>query len=188
MKEANDNPIRIAIIVSHPIQHFVPFYRESTRHAQLRIKVFFGSRIGVDAYTDKDMGVQIVWDMDLLGGYDHEFLFGAEQVRDTDFWSLNNPYIGVRLDEYRQDVVMVYGYSQLTQLRTLYWRRRNRIPVLMQSDSELLRKRPWHSRMAKQLILPSILRQVSAFLTIGDHNEAYYANYGARKKSSFVHR
>lgn len=185
MKDLDNGPVRVAIVVSHPIQHFVPFYRALAQETQIRIKVLFGSKIGVEKYTDKDMGVEIAWDMDLLGGYEHEFLPGADLVKNTGFWSLNNPHVAERLDECLPDVVMVYGYAQLTNIRVVRWCRRNNVPVLMQSDSELLGKRTWYIRAIKQLLLRPLFKRISGFLTIGDKNEAYCANYGVSRQKVF---
>jgi len=64
---------KLAIVVSHPIQHFVPFYRALAAHSEIDLIVLFASRIGVQPYFDREMNTTITWNMDLLGGYDHIF-------------------------------------------------------------------------------------------------------------------
>lgn len=65
---------RLAIVVSHPIQHFVHFYRALAAREELAVKVFFCSRIGMEKYFDRDMDTVIRWADDMAGSFDHEFL------------------------------------------------------------------------------------------------------------------
>ena len=81
---------RTAIVVSHPIQHFVPFFRALAQRPELAVKVFFGSRLGLDEYLDEGFGVKVKWDRDMLSGFDSEFLPGGETARDTGFFSIDS--------------------------------------------------------------------------------------------------
>ena len=71
---------RLAIVVSHPIQHFVHLYRALAARDDLTVKVFYGSRMGLAAYHDREMAAVIKWAGDMESGYDHEFLPGAERA------------------------------------------------------------------------------------------------------------
>lgn len=61
----NKSLIRIAIVVSHPIQYFVPFYRKLSDHPELHLKLFYGAQVGLNKYKDNDFGVEFAWSMDL---------------------------------------------------------------------------------------------------------------------------
>lgn len=61
-------PPRLAIVVSHPIQHFVPLYRALANNGEIEVKVFFASRVGLEPYYDSEMQTHIAWKMDLLAG------------------------------------------------------------------------------------------------------------------------
>src|SRR5213083_1064079 len=69
---------RVAIAVSHPIQHFCPLYAALAADGRLELKVFFGSTAGVRPYYDPGFATTIQWSGNLTAGYDHEFLSGAE--------------------------------------------------------------------------------------------------------------
>jgi glycosyltransferase involved in cell wall biosynthesis len=176
---------RLAVVVSHPIQHFVPFYRRLAQDPHIELRVIYCSRIGLQRYLDKDMGVELSWNMDLLSGYDHVFLPEADRITHTSFSSVNNPSVGAELDRFQPDVVKVYGYSQLTVLRTLLWSWRRGVPVVMWSDSELLHRRTGWRRLLKQAVLPLVYRRFAGFLTVGDNNEAYLDHYGVRRDKMF---
>ena len=181
----NEKPIRIAIVVSHPIQYFVPFYRKLSEHPELHLKVFYGARVGLNKYEDKDFGVEFAWSMDLLEGYDSEFLSGSEKVTDTRFFSVKHGDIDVHLENFNPHVVVIYGYSQLLSIKTLYWCYRKSIPVLMSSDSELLQHRAWYKKAVKRLLLPLLFSKVRGFLVVGDNNESYYRYYGVNSAKLF---
>lgn len=169
---------RLAIVVSHPIQHFVHFYRALAAREDLVVKVFFCSRIGVEAYLDKDMGTIIRWADDMLSGFDHEFLPEAMRIRGTRRLFLNNPSVAGALNAFGPDAVIIYGYAQPTQLRTLAWCRWNKVPVLMIGDSNAVTKRPGWKMVLRQTVLRMLFSQVTGFLTVGDQNEDLLASLG----------
>lgn len=180
-----ERPVRLAIVVSHPIQHFVHFYRCLALEKRVCLRVIFCSDIGVRSYFDKDMATHIAWSCDLLSGYDHVFLPEAARINDTRFFSVNNSSITTALQSFSPDVVLVHGYAQLTMIRAMLWCRASGIPTMMISDSELLHERPWHRRCAKAVILPKLLAQHNAFLTTGDNNEEYLGHYGVPQNKMF---
>ena len=45
-------PVRLAIVVTHPIQHFVPFYRALAADPGIDLHVLYGAPIGVKSYFD----------------------------------------------------------------------------------------------------------------------------------------
>lgn len=178
-------PSRIAIVVSHPIQHFVPFYRALSLESDISLKVFFASRIGLESYFDKEMRTEIAWNMDLVSGYDHEFLPEANTIKEANFLSVNNPSLGRALDRYRPHVVLAYGYGQLTQLRALLWCRLRNRPIMLTGDSELRSLRSASRRVAKEIALRSLFGLYDAFLTVGDANEEYWGHFGVPRVKMF---
>jgi glycosyltransferase involved in cell wall biosynthesis len=169
---------RLAIVVSHPIQHFVHFYRALAACEDFVVNVIFCSRLGLEEYFDKDMGTVIRWEDNMVAGFDHEFLPEASSIKDTHFLSIDNPSVTAALRMFWPDVVMVYGYTQLTQLRVLAWCRFRRVPVLMVTDSNAVTKRSAFKTFLRQTGLRLALSQVSGFLTVGDQNERALAELG----------
>jgi hypothetical protein len=182
---ARDGRMRLAIVVSHPIQHFVHLFRALAGREEIALKVFYCSRIGLEAYFDREMNTKITWNMDLLSGYDHLFLPEAGRINEASPLKINNPSIGPELARFEPDVVLTYGYNQLTHMRALLWCRRNGVPLMMTGDSELLSDRGLGIRMGKRMTLPILLRQYACFLTTGDNNEAYYRHYGVDPQRLF---
>lgn len=166
---------RIAIVVSHPIQHFCPQYTSWSKLHGVALRVFFASRHGLDAYEDRNFGRMIRWD-DLSLDFPHCFLPGAAGKRVDS--KTDCPALDEYLQDFSPDVVVVYGYSQPLQRRALAWARKAGCKIFMIADSELRSRKPWAKRVVKALMLPRMFKQVNAFLTVGDANEAYYRRYG----------
>ena len=167
--------LRLAIVVSHPIQHFVHLYREIAKQGEVELKVFFCSKIGMQAYHDREMNTVIQWAGDMTAGYEHEFLQGSDNINRVEFSTVNNPGVGERLSAFGPDAVMLYGYAQITQLRALAWCRLRRIPVLMTGDGDYVKQRSSLRGAVRALVLGVLLKQVSGFLTVGDQNERMLA-------------
>ncbi len=180
-------PTTVAVVVSHPIQHFAPLYRAVTdRNVDLR--VLFLSRAGLDRYYDRGFGAQVRWNSDITAGYRHEFIADLTLRPDWQQPDASRRAAGrvwAALDRLRPECVLIYGYRHAFSLAALAWCRRRHVSALMTSDSELLGGRSAGARIVKRLALPPLLRSVDAFLTIGDNNEAYLAHYGVPRSRMF---
>lgn len=179
------HPIRFRVVVSHPIQYYVPYYRALAEHSAMDVKALFASRIGLDATHDVEMGVDISWKTDLLSGYESEFLPEAPTIKTPGFRNIDNPSVTAALDRERPDIVLLHGYTNLTSLRAIAWCRRKRIPALMISDSSLHIGTGPLTRMAKAVVLPPLFAQYGGFLSIGDANQRYFETYGVPKSKIF---
>jgi glycosyltransferase involved in cell wall biosynthesis len=175
--------VRVAIVVSHPIQHYCPFYEALAADGRLQLKVFFASTAGVRGYFDPEFGRKIQWSQNLTEGYQFEFLPGAAAADPA--VAIDNPALNARLKEWNPSVVQVYGFHHGISRRALLWAKRNRRRTLFVSDSELRTRRTWLTRVRKQLSVPLLNRLVDGFLTIGDQNEAYYSHYGVKRSALF---
>ena len=173
--------IRVAIVVSHPIQHFVHLYRALEKEDEIKLLVIFASDIGIRSYYDKDMGVDISWKADMTTGYNSSFLPEGKKISHTGFFSVNNPSVSRTLSDFRPDVVQLHGYAQLTLLRALLWCKLKRVPVLLWSDSSLLYKRSTGKNYLKRIIIRLLMKQFHKVLTVGDNNESYYKYYGVQE-------
>ncbi|MEP7006777.1 MAG: glycosyltransferase family 4 protein [Sphingomonas bacterium] len=176
---------RLAIVITHPVQHFVPFYRALAARPDIALHVLFGAPIGVKPYYDEEMQSRISWNMDMLGGYSHEFLGEAGEGMRSGLRTPSSPDVGKRLTAFAPDVVLLYGHAQVNVFRALFWCRTHGVPALTIGDSELLQQRSATRRLAKQIGLPLLLRQYSAALAVGDRNAEFYRHYGVRPDRIF---
>jgi glycosyltransferase involved in cell wall biosynthesis len=171
-------PIRLATIVSHPIQYFAPLHREMARVPEIDSKVFFCCDWGLTNYVDPGFNVEVAWDIPLLDGYAHEFLPVARRLRKLGFWETDNPTVGAALDQFRPDVVTVFGYASRTNWRAAFWSHRNRRPLLLYSDSNVRLAPAWWKRGIKDIIVGRFYSYVDGALCVGENNRHYHSRYG----------
>lgn len=167
---------RIAIVMSHPIQHLCPQFVSLARSRLWEIRVLFASSAGAKPYFDKDFGREVLW-AGLELSFDHRFLNRGRDVAIGR--SIDAPELDAELEAFDPDAVLVYGYGKRLHRRAYAWARRNGKAIIYQADSELRHSRHLLKRALKRLFLPRYFRHVDAFLTVGDANERYLEYYGA---------
>jgi len=165
------------VVLSHPTQYYSPWFRWLRARTPLTFRVFYLWDFGVVARPDPGFGVKFAWDVDLLGGYDSEFVPNRAARPGTEgFWGLRNPGLPARLAAWRPAAVLLFGYRSATHLRTIAWARRRGVPLIFRGDSHLLgqaRPSPF-----KRLALRVIYRQFAAITYVGAANRAYFAAFG----------
>src|SRR5712692_4416637 len=178
-------PIRLATIVSHPIQYFAPWHRELAQVSEIDSKVFFCCDWGITNYIDPGFNMDVAWDIPLLEGYAHEFLPIARRPQRMGFWETDNPAVSTALDRFHPDVVAVFGYAHRTTWRAALWSHRNRRPLLLYSDSSIGLPPAWWKRAIKQIIVHRFYSYVDGALFIGENNRLYHARYGVPRDRLF---
>lgn len=167
---------RLAVVLSHPIQHFCPLYAHWARASGWEIHVFFGSQAGMAPYYDANFGRSITWGGLPLQEFRHTFLNGDAIPTVTS--GLDAPSLDTALQAFGPTAVLTYGYDQRLQRRAQAWARRNRVPLVFFSDGELRQHRPRWKLLLKDPIVRHLLRRIDWFIVTGNANEEYYRHYG----------
>lgn len=168
---------RLAILLSHPVQYYSPWFRWLKANTNLEFKVFYLWDFGVKETLDPQFGASFKWDLDLLSGYDHEFVPNVARRPGTlHFRGLDNPTLTARLARWRPSAVLLFGYNWLSHQRTIWWARRRDVPLLFRGDSHLLgRGQP--ARL-NRILLKLLYRQFSAVTCVGAANRDYFLSLG----------
>ena len=168
--------IKIAIVVSHPIQHFCPQYVSFAQNDQVILRVFFASAMGYKKYMDPNFKQEVAWDNLQLDKFDHEFLNGEKVLqpdKNIDAGNLDNA-----LQLFNPELLIVYGYFQRLQRHAYKWATKNKVPLAYISDSERRQQRGYAKELLKYFFIKRYFSGISYFLSVGDANEAYYGHYG----------
>lgn len=168
--------VKVAIVVSHPVQHFCPQYASFAKHPQIVLKVFFASTLGFREYADKQFGQGVMWKNLYLDEFDHEFLNG-DKVLPSD-QNLDAPSLNDALENFQPQLLISYGYFQKLQRRATRWAQNNQLKIAYISDGELRHPRPVWKEMLKYVYVNRYFSKLDFFLTVGDANETYYRYYG----------
>ena len=179
--------IRLAYIVSHPIQYQAPLLRRIASEPGIDLTVLFLSDFSTRQYRDPGFGQAIAWDVDLLSGYDSKVL---RAWGDSGGVGLLQPFtIGVEeeLRAGKYDAVWLHGYAHHAQLRALIAAKRHGLKVLLRGESHATSsERSAVKTAVKQQLLTRLFRRVDAFLAIGTANRDYYLSYGVAPEKIFM--
>ena len=174
--------VRLAYLVSHPIQYQAPLLRRVAQEPDIDLTVFFGSDFSVRDYKDAGFGVGVKWDVPLLDGYRHEFLPVLRDNANPGALSPLNYGIFSRLRGSRRapafDVLWVHGYSSLNTLQGMLAAKSLGIPVLVRAEPWLGdRDRSGPTLAVKQLFFMLLRGLVDGALPIGTLNAEYWRHY-----------
>jgi glycosyltransferase involved in cell wall biosynthesis len=168
---------RLAIVLSHPVQYYSPWFRYLRAQTNVEFKVFYLWEFGVTPQHDQQFATTFQWDVDLLSGYEYEFVPNIARDPGTHHLrGLNNPTIGKRLAAWRPEAILLFGYHGLTHLRVIGWARCHRVPLLFRGDSHLLGRKKLP--VFTQQLLKIIYRQFAAVTFVGEANQAYFQSLG----------
>lgn len=173
-------PMKLAFIVSHPIQYYVPLYQRLATRSDITIKVFFTWHAGEAAVRDRGFGIPVAWDVPLTQGYEFELVPNRSSDPGTHhFRGLRNPSLVRRVMAWQPDIVHITGWAWQSHLISLRAFAGRGIPRLFRGDSHLLDEtrrnfRWWLTRV----LLRQIYKWPTAFLVVGGANRAYYQAFG----------
>lgn len=178
---------RLAIIVSHPIQYYVPLYRSLANRTDLEIKVFFTWHDGSAPQHDPGFGRSFSWDIPLTEGYEYELVPNQSSNPGTHhFFGLRNPELFDRVMGWRPDAVHITGYAYASHLRGIGQFSRRGVPILFRGDSHLLDEDKTSLRwQIKRLVLRRIYQDITAFLYVGKNNREYYRALSVPERKLF---
>ena len=172
--------MKLAIIVSHPIQYYTPLYQRLARRDDLSLKVYFTWHAGREPVHDRGFNIPVAWDIPLTVGYDFEAIRNVASDPGTHhFLGLRNPSLVDHVASWQPDVVHVTGWAWASHLAALRTFSRRRVPVLFRGDSHLLDSPQMGPRWwIKRALLRQVYRLPTTFLTVGSANRAYYEAFG----------
>jgi glycosyltransferase involved in cell wall biosynthesis len=172
--------VRLAFIVSHPIQYYAPLHQRLARRNDIEIKVFFTWHNGGVAVEDRGFARTVAWDIPLTDGYAFERV--PNRARDPGthhFFGLHNPSLVAQVCAWHPDAVHVTGWGWLSHVLALRAFHARGIPVLFRGDSHLLDDAGTSMRrLAKQALLRRVFTWPATFLVVGEANRRYYEAFG----------
>jgi len=176
--------MRIAHLVSHPIQYLVPIYQEISNRQNIELTVYFYSDSSIGKHLDVGFGTEFEWSTPLLEGYSYRLLPSAkgkllEKTRTRPNWDVLAEVI-----RQQYDVIWINSYiganAFFTRLAAIF----AGTPVFFRDDTNLLTPRPLWKRLVKDLLLRNFLRGTWAFY-VGEESRRYWESYGIPRERLF---
>lgn len=171
---------KLAIVITHPIQYYVPVFRLLAQQCLLKVFYTWGAA-GVEAKHDPGFGKTVEWDLPLLEGYDYELLENvAKEPGSHHGKGIVNPTIIAELKEFAPDAILVYGYIYQSHLQVMR-HFKGKVPLWFRGDSTLLDEKPGLKALLKQVYLKWVYSYVDKAFYVGTQNKAYFKKYGLKE-------
>lgn len=170
-------PFHLAILTTHPIQYYAPVFKLLAAEKDIELKVFY--TLGDDReIKDEGFGKAITWDIPLLDGYEFEFLENSSNhPTSSHFNGIDNPSLFERVDLFRPNAILVYGWAYKSHLKALK-HYHNTIPIWFRGDSTLLNPSPLWKRIIRKISLTWIYKKIDLAFYVGTNNREYFISNG----------
>jgi glycosyltransferase involved in cell wall biosynthesis len=177
---------KLAIITSHPIQYYAPWFRYLANTKDLSIKVFYLWDFGVTKQIDRDFKQVVKWDIPLLNGYDYEFVPNLSSDPGTHhLWGLQNPSLVSRVREYNPNAVLLMNYNFASLYRFLWTWNTQKVPLLFRGDSHNLISSTGIKTWAKRQFISQIYRRFAGCFYVGKANYEYFRYHKVKSENLF---
>jgi glycosyltransferase involved in cell wall biosynthesis len=164
--------LKIAFLVERPTQFEAPFYRFAARDPEHELRVLFTGRDVAAPAFDPELGTQVSWGIDLLGGYPHEVCPPEDPAR----------WLGSRLRPGRCDLLIANGYTQPLYRLGARIARRAGVPTALRLDS-VLWDTSYYRNLAKRLLFATYMKRTyGLFLGTGSLTLDYLRAFGVPRE------
>jgi len=178
--------IRLAYLVTHPIQYQAPLLRRLAREPGLDLTVFFCSDFTAREFLEPTFGRLIDWDVPLLEGYRYEVLPALGGRDRVSFLRPFNYGLGQRLTEGHFEVLWIHGYNRWFHWLAMWRAKARGLKVLIRDEATLISApRNFAKRLVKKGFFAGLKRLADGFLAIGTLNRDYYRHYGISDEKIF---
>jgi glycosyltransferase involved in cell wall biosynthesis len=179
--------LRLAYIVTHPIQYQAPLLRLIAASPEIDLRVFFLSDFSLHAHREEAFNQTFKWDTPLTEGYKWEVLprwFIGHSTSIRSRW----PVAGLkrRFKEGRFDAVWVHGWGHVGLRQAIRAASQLRLPLLLRGETQPDSSRATGlKRRLRDLYCRRLVAQTSACLCIGSLNRDFYRQFGAPDEKLF---
>ncbi len=179
--------IRVAHFVTHPIQYFVPLYRELSLVKEIELTVLFGSPHGVKPSYDSGLGQVVQFDVPLLDGFNYQFLSNTgDGIPGPNAKSFICKGLEQVINKKRFDVLWIHGWAYRAQAQLADASLRAGVPYVLRGESTLIEAPLYSLRWwRRKLLASSIIRRAAACLYVGKNNKQFYLSMGVPEKRLF---
>jgi glycosyltransferase involved in cell wall biosynthesis len=170
--------MRLAIIITHPIQYYAPLFKLLHNDKNIAIKVFYTWGETAKHKLDPGFGINIDWDIPLLEGYEFEWVQNtATNPGSHHFKGIINPGLTDQIKSFRPDALLVYGWAYHSHLKIIQYFK-SKIPVYFRGDSILLDEQKNIRSFLRSIYLKWVYSHISHAFYTGSNNKAYFKKYG----------
>ncbi len=166
---------KVNLFVSHPIQYYVPWFRELSKNTAIDLKVYY-YYIPDEKQQGIGFGQAFKWDVPLLNGYSYDVL-GLTRKICGKLW-IDRPLDPTVFD---CDVAILTGWKDIASLQLLWVFCQKKIPTIQRAEANNLKTQS----ILKRLYYGLFLNRYDAYLSIGKANRDFYLENNVDSKRLF---
>lgn len=172
--------LRLAFVLTHPIQYYSPWFRWMAEHAEFDLHVCYAIT-PTPAAQAAGFGSPFEWDIPLLDGYANDVLQPGANISTAveDGASLDAPGLASALTRVRPDVLVIPGWHAAVYRRALAWGQEHRVPAVYRGDNTLASRRADVPAVLWHLHTRSRLAAFRTWCAVGQRARAYLRHHGA---------
>jgi glycosyltransferase involved in cell wall biosynthesis len=168
---------KLAVIITHPIQYYVPLFQLLAKSCELKIFYTWGAD-GAKAKYDPDFNQLINWDLPLLEGYEYEFLLNtAKDPGSHHFNGIINPTLKEQITDFNPKAILIYGWAYHSHLQTIRYFK-GKIPLWFRGDSTILNLKKGLKQIMRSIYLSWVYKHIDIAFYVGIANKAYFKKFG----------
>ncbi|WP_042699082.1 glycosyltransferase family 4 protein [Azospirillum sp. B506] len=172
-------PVRVAVLITHPVHYSCALFRRVAREPGIALTVLFGNDASLRPHYDPGFATSIEWDVPMTDGFDHRIVpaWGADAI--PAFWWPFYRNLRRILKEGQFDWLWIHGYNRPSHWLAMAWAWSLGIRVMIRDEAhEVSRRRGLLKRTIKPLYFAVLNAAAERFLAIGSRNAAYYRQLG----------
>jgi glycosyltransferase involved in cell wall biosynthesis len=179
-------PVKLAYLVSHPIQYQAPMLRRIAADPGIDLTVFFCSASSMRPHRDEGFGRVIEWDVPLTEGYAHEFLPALGDTGSPGRLRPVNWGLMARLRAGGFDALWTHGWMRPYNLLVMARARSAGLVVLNRDESWEHASAPGAAKRALRGAMFAAARRVcDGWLAIGENNRRFCVAQGVAAERIF---
>jgi glycosyltransferase involved in cell wall biosynthesis len=169
----------LAVLTTHPIQYQVPVWKGLAARGSVPFKVYYMCDQGLATSFDSGFSKSLSWDIDLLSGYNSEFLKTYRGRRSDNFWWLRlKPGFAHQLREVGAKVLWIQGWQVAAYWQAVFASSYLGTELWLRGETNTRSNAGGIGRRFKHQILRQLLGRIDRFLYIGKANRQFYLEYG----------
>jgi len=174
---------KLAIITTHPIQYYAPWFAMLSERNKLILKVFYTFSQWKNNFVDKGFLKEVKWDIPLLENYDYEFVENTSKKPDLfSFFGIENKNLNSKISEYNPDAILFIGWnyaSHLGAMRFFHGKKK----IWFRGDSTLLDENFGIKKFLRRQFLKRVYNYVDTAFYVGQNNKNYFLAHNLKEKN-----
>jgi len=174
---------KLAIITTHPIQYYAPWFAMLSERNKLILKVFYTFSQWKNNFVDKGFLKEVKWDIPLLENYDYEFVENTSKKPDLfSFFGIENKNLNSKISEYNPDAILFIGWNYASHLGAMrYFHGKKKI--WFRGDSTLLDENFGIKKFLRRQFLKRVYNYVDTAFYVGQNNKNYFLAHNLKEKN-----